>query len=243
MFHVFGDHSEESRLTRVAAGASHPLWYPFLFAASLGVGYWMLTNWTRRSLAAELPGAAVGLGAAAGAGQPQFRPEAEPSGPSPANAEPDLDASRLDRPEQAMAHNPLPAEAPTDALDTAPDPVVPPEHVMDHAPASTVNAPANPEVERRLAQAQAVSGEEPGGRAALLAETSAAVLGETASFGGDQRGDDEAGSTSALDAVDEDAADMLDAAYAANLGPVLTPGGGKKKSKKARTVPGTPPGL
>jgi hypothetical protein len=235
MFDVFGhhDHDDDHRLAKLSAGAASPLWLPFLFAASVGVGYWMLTQWTRRSVVAQPSGFGV-IDAEPWTGG------TEHSRASPPNADPDLDASRLNRPEQSMAHNPLPAEAPTAAPDTAPEPPVPAEHVMDHTPADTVNAAANPEVERRIAQAGAVSGEEPGGRAALLAETSAAVLGETASFGGDLRAEDEAGSTSALDATDEDAADLLDAAYAANLGPVIAPGGGKK-SKKRKNPPGTAP--
>lgn len=235
MFDAFGHDHEDNRLTKVAAGVTHPLWLPFMFAASVGVGYWMLTNWTRRSFAAVVP---------SGEGVVDARPwtAAEgPGGPQP-KVEPASEAPRLDQPEQSMAHNPPPTEAPTASLDTAPEPPVPAEHVMDHAPADSVNAPANPEVERRIAQAEAVSDEEPGGRAALLAGASAAALGETASFGGDLRADDEAGSTSAMDATDEDAADLLDAAYAANLGPVLAPGGARKKSKKSKVHPGTAPG-
>jgi hypothetical protein len=229
---------EDNRLLKLGYGMASPLWAPFLLAAGMGAGFWMLSAWTRRSLAAELPGAAVGL-----------RPANDgASVASPPAADAGLDPAKLDRPEQSLAHNPPPAEMPTAAPDTAPDPIVPPEHVMDHAPADSVNAPANPAVERRIEAAQPAEptgfGGEPGGKAALLAETSAAVLGETASFGGDMRADSEAAEPSpTLEDAGDDGADLVDAAYAANFGPVVAPGAPGKGSRKRRTLPGTAPGV
>jgi hypothetical protein len=222
MLHLFDPTSDaDNRLARIGYGAASPLWAPFVLAAGMGVGFWMLSQWTRRSLAAEIPGAPL-------------------TPPAPA---PEATSAAPERPEQIMAHTPPPAEAPTAAPDLAPSPIVPPEHVMDHAPAESVNAPAEPVAEVRLdapePETSGLTSEEPGGKAALLAETSAAVIGETASFGGDLRADTE-GAAPPLAPADDDGADLVDAAYAENFGPVPAPAT-SRGSRKRKVPPGTAP--
>lgn len=221
----FSHDAEDNRLTRLGYGAASPLWAPFLMAAGMGVGFWMMTAWTRGSFAASLPGAAAGLDA---------KPELNPA--VAAN-----DAA-LHRPGQELDHNPPPPEAFHAPADPAPPPPVAAEHIMDHTPPETVDAPGNPVVEQRIESAQPAEpeyvGADAGGKAALLAETSAAVLGEIASFGGDFRGDDAAEPSPVTPSADDDGADLADAAYAANFGPVPTAG---KGSKKRRVTPGIAP--
>ena len=182
-------HAADNRLIRLGYGAASPLWAPFLLAAGMGVGFWALTQWTRRSLAAEISGAPAGL-----------QPTAAP------------------RSVDEAAHVPQPTgqEKPAEVFGDI---------------------------------------EEPGGKAALLAETSAAVIGETASFG-DSRVEDGAAGPLA-DPVDadeivgaeaqapsaepvDDGADLIDAAYAQNFGPVPAPAV-KPRSRKRKTPPGVAP--
>ena len=182
-------HAADNRLMRHGYGAASPLWAPFLLAAGMGVGFWALAQWTRRSLAAEIPGAPAGL-----------QPSAEP----------------------------------------------PPLHEAALAPGLTG--------QEKPAEAFADI-EEPGGKAALLAETSATVIGETASFG-DSRVEDGAAGPLA-DPVDadeivgaeaqapspdpvDDGADLIDAAYAENFGPVPAPAA-RARSRKRKTPPGVAP--
>lgn len=182
-------HAADNRLIRLGYGAASPLWAPFLLAAGMGVGFWALAQWTRRSLAVEIPGA--------------------PAGPQPAAT-----------------------------------------------PAPVHDAPPAPQATGGEKPAEAFADtEEPGGKAALLAETSAAVIGETASFGDSRIEDGAAGPLAdPVDADDivgaeaqapgpepvDDGADLIDAAYAQNFGPVPTPGA-KPRSRKRKTLPGVAP--
>ena len=189
--------------------------------------------------ASEQSTATLGLG---GLGSPDL---ANDTGPTPA-AEPDLAPAKIDRIENYMAHTPPPVEAGRSAPeDAAPPPPVPAEDIMDHTPPSTVEAEGNPAAGREIARAEPsldpdFLGREPGGKAGLLAETSATVLGGVANFGGDVRAEDAA--EASLSPDDEDTIDALaDAAYAENLGPVPT-AGGAARSRKGKVRPGVAPG-
>lgn len=196
MLHAFDtDHS--NRLLKLSYGAASPLWAPFVLAAGMGAGFWMLSQWTRQSLAAHLPGAA--------------------SAPSPA-------------PTPAMMPEPTPAAETLVEIAPrpAPEPVAPIAYV---APADPVDAPHAPLADREPEAAV--------GRMALMSETSAAALGEMASFGGDVRADEAVEPTPTAEI--DDGADLVDAAYAENFGPVPAPGG-QMRSRKRRLPPGTAPG-
>lgn len=248
------------RLVRLGYGFTSPLWFPFLAVAGAGVAFWTVSKMMRGEYASLLPNVApprgdavptasdlTAIGAIDGPLKPEGKPDLTLAVDNTPAAEPDLAPRKIERVENVMAHNPPPVEAGASAPeDEAPPPPVPAEHVMDHTPPETVEAPANPEVERRIEQAHASGdpdflGQEPGGRAALMAETSAAVLGGAANFGGDMRAEETA--EASVSTADEDAMDTLaDAAYAENFGPVPTVPGSGGRSRKGRVRPGTAPG-
>lgn len=268
-------HLQDNRLVRMSYGAFSPLWLPFFAAAGAGAMVWMTTRWMRGEFAgasarathpapspSEVPTAADLMSAGAidaplpsndtgpsltVAGLDEAPLIGETAAASNAAAEPDLAPRKIERIENYMAHNPPPSEAGASAPeDSAPPPPVPAEHVLDHTPPETVNAPGNPDVERKIEQAHGSGdpdflGHEPGGKAGLLAETSASVLSGAANFGGDVRAEETA--EASLSPAEEDDLDTLaDAAYAENLGPVPTAAAPSGRSKKSRVRPGTAPG-
>ena len=261
-FNPFESRSEsggEDRLVRLSYGFASPMWLPFMAIAGAGVAFWTVSKMMRGEYASLLPAVAppkadavptaadlMSVGAIDAPLQPDGKGSMEAVNDSSPAAEPDLAPRKIERVENVMAHNPPPVEAGrSEPADTAPKPSVPSEHVLDHTPPETVEMAGNPEVELRIEQAHASGdpdflGEEPGGRAALLAETSAAVLGELANFGGDMRAEEAA--EASPPASDEDALDTLaDAAYAENFGPVPTVPASDGRSKKGKVRPGTAP--
>ncbi len=119
-----------------------------------------------------------------------------------------------------------------------------PEAVTEPEPAAvlaeeTPETSAEPVASLAPRVAEADLGEEPGGKAGLLAETSASAMLETEDPGGDVRAEEAAEVALPAAAVAQDDVSIIaDAAYAANLGPVPAP---SKTSRKRKSLPGTAP--
>lgn len=137
------------------------------------------------------------------------------------------------------------AEEPAPLIETAP--VVPDADDAGAAAIATEVAPDAAPVESGSTGAklpERVSdfelGEEPGGKAGLLAETSASALSATIGLGADVRAEEaaEASPPAGEDTSADDMSTLADAAYAENFGPVPTPA---KKSRKRKVPPGVAP--
>jgi hypothetical protein len=261
--------ASDNRLTRIGYGAASPLWLPFMAAAGVGVAFWVMTAWTRKGFGAGLGGSvdaplqpsAPDLSPAP---QGELAPEKlEQIENYMAHTPPPAESGAF-APEDKAPPPPVPAE---DIMDhTPPETVNAPaapevERKIGQAkPVDAAGPDAGGEAGLLAETAATLTGETLGlgdvraddqdaapapaaaadasplgthehvhtSKAALLSGSATSVLGT---------------STAAEASFDPDGADMIDAAYAGNFGPVPTPassGGGK--SKKRKVTPGTAPG-
>jgi hypothetical protein len=200
--------------TRLQVGMASPLWLPFMMAATAGAAWWTYASIARATAGAGLTTARQAPDGASSASPPQPQPQPEPAPPV---------AAPTPLPAAPVTPDPVAAAEPAASLAEAVEAAVlasAPVSAERSAPARKTArpepepAPAAPRARRKPAAA-----EPPPAPAPVAAKSKAKREAQPA-----------------LDLAEPVGEDLIDAAYAANLGPVPPPtpqaGKGAKRKKK-----------
>jgi len=207
-----GDHRpDQAQWTRMQMGMASPLWLPFMVAASAGAAWWTYANFARLAAGGGMARALTPNG---GNGASVKAPAA--AQPAPA-ARPQPETPRSVQP------------APREHLDLSPEPPIMPPPLPEPEPAPILEVEAGRRQDLALTPGPAAPppAKPTSRRKAVL---SGAVAGRVA------KPEDASPKPRRKAAVAEPVGeDLIDAAYAANLGPVPAP---KAKSKDAKGAKG-----